>query len=103
MTPRKPLLLAVWIAVVLVPIALQAQEANGDSGEFTAFTGVAYGGIHTHVAVGGSAGTSLSRCASALLEASVIPMGSATFPPARSRSRVPIYSISISRSTFGFP
>jgi opacity protein-like surface antigen len=78
---RTSLQMAVWIAVVLAPTAPKAQEGNGDSGEFTAFTGVAYGGIHTHVAVGGSAGASLSRYTSVLLEASVIPMGSATLLP----------------------
>jgi opacity protein-like surface antigen len=80
-THWKPAQTAVCIAMVVLPAAVQAQESNDSTGEFTAFTGVAYGGIHTHVAVGGSAGASLSRYASVQLEASVIPMGNDTLLP----------------------
>jgi opacity protein-like surface antigen len=58
-----------------------AEEGGNDTGEFSAFTGMALGGTDAHPTVGGSAGISLSRYTMAPLEASVIPLGGATLLP----------------------
>ena len=55
-----------------------AEEGGNDTGEFSAFTGMAFGRTDAHPTVGGSAGIWLSRYPMALREASVIPLGGAT-------------------------
>ena len=71
-----------WIAfIVLAAGPLFAEEGGNGTGEFPNFTGMAFGGADAHRTVGGSAGIWLSRYTMALLEASVIPMGSATLLP----------------------
>ena len=71
-----------WIAfIVLAAGPLFADEGGNDTGEFSAFTGMALGGTDAHPTVGGSAGISLSRYTMAPLEASVIPFCDATLLP----------------------
>jgi opacity protein-like surface antigen len=71
-----------WIAVIVLAAGpLFADEGGNDTGEFSAFTGMALGGTDAHPTVGSSAGISLSRYTMALLEASVIPLGRATLLP----------------------
>jgi len=71
-----------WIAVIVLAAGpLFAEEAGNDTGEFSAFTGMAFGRTDAHPTVGGSAGFWLSRYTMALLEASVIPLGGATLLP----------------------
>ena len=72
---------ALWIATVgLVASSsgLLAQPGAIDPGEFTAYTGVAFGQIATHATVGGSSGISFSRYGSVLVENSYVPLGNET-------------------------
>jgi hypothetical protein len=71
-----------WIPVIVLAAGPWfAEEGGNDTGEFSAFTGMAFGGTDAHLTVGGSAGIWLSRYTMALLEASVIPLGGATLLP----------------------
>ena len=71
-----------WIAVIVLAAGpLFAEEGGNGTGEFSAFTGTAFGGTDAHPAVGGSAGIWLSRYTMALPEASVIRLGGATLLP----------------------
>ena len=71
-----------WIAVIVLAAGpLFAEEDGNDTGEFSAFTGMAFGGTDAHSTVGGSAAIWLSRYTMALLEASVIPLYGATLIP----------------------
>lgn len=71
-----------WIAViVLAAVPLFAEEGGNDTGESSAFTGMAFGGTDAHPTVGGSAGIWLPHHTMALLEASVIPLGGAMLLP----------------------
>lgn len=71
-----------WIAlIVLAAGPLFAEEGGNDTGESSAFTGMAFGGTDAHPTVGGSAGIWLSHHTMALLEASVIPLGGAMLLP----------------------
>lgn len=72
---------APWIAsvgLIASSTGLFAQPGAIDAGEFTAYTGVAFGQISTHATVGGSSGISFSRYGSALVETSYVPLGNGT-------------------------
>lgn len=71
-----------WIAVIVLAVGpLFPGEGGNGTGEFSAFTGMAFGGTDAHPTVGGSAGIWLSRYTMAPLEASVIPLGGAALLP----------------------
>jgi hypothetical protein len=78
---RRPPRLYRIAVIVLAAGPLFAEKGGNDPGEFPAFSGMALGGTGPHPAVGGSAGTSLSRFTMALLEASVIPLRGAPLLP----------------------
>ena len=90
-----------WIAVIVLAAGpLFPEEGGNGTGEFSALTGMAFGGTDAHPTVGGSAGIWLSRYTMALLEASVIPLGGAALLP---RGPVKIRGSDLFDSNFVLP
>jgi opacity protein-like surface antigen len=63
---------------VLLVTGSWAQEAEPDTGEVSAYTGVAFGAPGTHFTAGGSVGIYLWRYAAEFLEAGYVQMGNST-------------------------
>ena len=72
---------ALWIAslgLVGSSMTLFAQPGAIDAGEFSVYSGVAFGQVSTHPTVGGSTGVSFSKYGAVLVETSYLPLGSET-------------------------
>jgi hypothetical protein len=64
--------------VLISSLDAVAQLSDPDPGEASVYTGVAFGGTGTNVAIGGAIGTVIDRYVIVMLDAAYIPMGRRT-------------------------
>ncbi len=75
---RAPIRLIAAVAVILNVGAVFGQQGETDAGEVSAYGGLGFGSVGTHVAVAGSTGFTLNRYSMVLIEAAYLPLGSNT-------------------------
>jgi hypothetical protein len=71
----KPFLI---VGLVVNAAALQGQSGNSGVGELSGSTGVTFGSVGTHLAVGASSGWLFSRYGAWLMDLSYMPLGGST-------------------------
>jgi len=84
------------LGVGAIGLHAQVEPDSGNSGEVTAYTGFAAGGIGTHALVGASSGLFVNRYGALLIGGMFVPMGSNTVVPnTNAASRSHLYDASL--------